>query len=345
MSEYESERLALELQLSDIDASLQLLQDEIDTFENSMSRRLRSNRKRAPERISKQVTALQSSREELQRHLDFINKTRRPQHYNNLIDLTQEQTFPAERDGDVAFLGSVRKNHSITKRKNRPEFIDLTKDVEDWLIYGKFQSGPPTPSQNKQTSSKNNPQDVKRVCTACLEEFHIEETFPGKCEHRYCRDCLRNMFLVSMQDEQLYPPKCCKKPIKPKNMIEILSVQELQAYEEKVIEYSAPDRLYCAYPTCSKFIPKSRIKQEHGRCLSCKRQTHKLCRGLAHPGIDCPNDKELQRVLKIAKSKQWRRCPNCHTMIDRVSGCAHIYCTYAYISYLLSYEVSVANLV
>lgn len=335
----------MELQLSDIDASLQLLQDEIDTFEKSMFRRLRSSRIRVPEEISKQVTALRSSRGEFQRHLDFINKTRLPLHYNNLIDLTQEQKFSAERDGDVTFLGSVRKDHSITKRKNRPEFLDLTKDIEDWLNYGKFQSGPSTPLQNKQASSKGNLQDVKRVCTACLEKFQIEETFPGKCGHRYCRDCLRNMFLVSMQDEQLYPPKCCKKPIKPKNMIEILSVQELQAYEEKVIEYSAPDRLYCAYRTCSKFIPESRIKQEHGKCPSCKRRTHKLCRGLAHPGVDCPNDQELQRVLKIAKSKKWRRCPNCHTMIDRMSGCAHIYCTYAYISYLMFYKILVANLV
>lgn len=332
MTDFRSERLALELQLGEIDATLQILRHEMEALENSIFRRLSFSKRKVPVEMSNRVTTLQFNRQELRKHLDLISKIELPTNYNNSIDLTQEQKYPAEQDGEVTFLGSVQ-------RTDLPEVIDLTRsNAKDRLIYGKSQSRDPTPSQNNQTPPGRNLRDIKRACTACFEKFQIANTFAGKCGHIYCRGCLRNMFLTAVQDEQFYPPKCCKKPLKPKHLIEIMTVQEIQAYEEKGVEYSTVDRLYCAEPTCSKFIPESRIKEEHGKCLACKRKTHKLCRSLAHPGIDCPNDKALQQVLKIAKSKKWMRCPSCRTMVERTSGCAHIYCKYAYISYLFLFK-------
>ncbi|KAK4895971.1 hypothetical protein LTR27_006142 [Elasticomyces elasticus] len=49
-------------------------------------------------------------------------------------------------------------------------------------------------------------------CAACYERD--EDLFPAPaCHHSYCGDCLTNVFRHSMNDEALFPPRCCAQPI------------------------------------------------------------------------------------------------------------------------------------
>jgi hypothetical protein len=84
------------------------------------------------------------------------------------------------------------------------------------------------------------------------------------CGHAYCIDCLKQLFMTSMQDETLMPPRCCRQEIS----IDLarLTPKETEAFNGKLLEYSTKDRLYCSRPTCSAFIPPQLILNNVGTC-------------------------------------------------------------------------------
>lgn len=168
---------------------------------------------------------------------------------------------------------------------------------------------------------------VEKECVSCLEKFQIT-LFTSSCGHEFCRDCIREMFLGAIKDEELYPPRCCGEVVPPGVALRILNYEELRAFSDRAIEWTAKDRLYCAERTCSKFIPPSAIQNELGDCSNCNQQTHLTCRSFAHPGVDCPMDEALHGILEMADDKNWKRCFHCRTMVELEHGCNHITCRY-----------------
>lgn len=134
------------------------------------------------------------------------------------------------------------------------------------------------------------------------------------------------MVLRTIKHEELYPPRCCGHIIPPGTALRVLNYEELCGFSDRALEYMAKDLIYCAVPTCSKFIPPFAIDDDHGTCPACQQKTHLPCRSLKHPGVDCPTDKNLQRVLAMANSSKWQRCFHCHTMVELQQGCNHIQC-------------------
>lgn len=51
----------------------------------------------------------------------------------------------------------------------------------------------------------------------------------------------------------------------------------------------------------------------------CKREAHGV-------GKDCPEDWELERVLKIGEKSGWRRCYKCRNLVELAQGCTHVTC-------------------
>lgn len=51
----------------------------------------------------------------------------------------------------------------------------------------------------------------------------------------------------------------------------------------------------------------------------CKREAHGV-------GKDCPEDWELEQVLKIGEKSGWRRCYKCRTLVELTQGCTHVTC-------------------
>lgn len=180
------------------------------------------------------------------------------------------------------------------------------------------------------------PSRARITCVSCMEQFDKADSFTSPCGHDFCIECIRWLFLGSIKDEELYPPRCCGRVIPPGMAIRILDFRELQEFSARAMEYRAKDRVYCAYPTCSKFIPEFAIKNDHGTCPGCQRLTHIPCRSLAHPRSDCPADQPLQDVLALAEAESWRRCYNCRTMVELNHGCHHITCKYVYHPHFLT---------
>lgn len=177
----------------------------------------------------------------------------------------------------------------------------------------------------RQTPARLNPtRRAIKQCGSCLEDTEI--FFESACGHEFCRDCIRQLFTGAIKDEELYPPRCCGQVIPPGITLRILTYHELRDFSERAIEYAAKDRIYCAEPACSKFIPPSAIHNDHGICPECHQETHVPCRSLAHPGVDCPLDDSLQNVLALAEVESWQRCFNCRTLVELQHGCNHITC-------------------
>lgn len=173
-----------------------------------------------------------------------------------------------------------------------------------------------------------------RKCVSCLDEIHTP-SYTSPCGHEFCLECIKAMFLAATKDEELYPPRCCGETMPPGIALRVLNYKELSAFSERGLEWTAKDRLYCADPTCSKFIPPFAIKDEIGVCPDCKQSTHLICRSLAHPGVDCPMDDALNNVLAMAENEKWKRCFHCKAMVELHHGCNHITCLL--VSYILDH--------
>lgn len=199
----------------------------------------------------------------------------------------------------------VKSSPLRSRRDTKKEIIDLTQD--DFIDL--------TEADNKRTT-----------CVSCFD-MHEATFSAGPCDHQYCRACLRQMLIIAAKNEPQYPPRCCGNPIKTDGVAsKVLSKKELHEYNEKSVEWSTKNRLYCANRKCARFIPPANIEDEHGTCKSCAKITHVTCHLLAHPNVDCPKDEALQGVLKLARSRQWQRCSKCRSMVERTEGCPHITC-------------------
>jgi hypothetical protein len=105
-------------------------------------------------------------------------------------------------------------------------------------------------------------------------------------------------------------------------------VTHMETYLAKIEEFECTDKLYCHVKTCSAFIPVDNRAQRVGTCPKCALKTCKRCKARSHFGRcsaetlnDLNGDKQL---LELAESKQWKQCPSCSTMVERIQGCPHM---------------------
>lgn len=168
----------------------------------------------------------------------------------------------------------------------------------------------------------------KMKCTSCLDE-RDDIAFLGRCGHPFCQECTRRLVL-STRNEALYPPRCCGQVIPPMIVLSVLSYEELQDFSDKAVEYNTQNRVYCADPRCSEFIPHFDVASGNANCPRCSKITHLQCRSLAHPGNDCPVNNEHHKVLEMANTEKWKQCSRCKNMVELLHGCHHITCMYAY---------------
>ncbi|OAX85605.1 hypothetical protein ACJ72_00019 [Emergomyces africanus] len=138
-----------------------------------------------------------------------------------------------------------------------------------------------------------------------------------------------------MATESLFPPKCCLEEIPQRIILDNLDHTRREEFKLKAQEYAIaePHRVYCPEPTCAKWIPPTKLKLKKGGkpaercCPYCRATICTLCRGLAHTNLDdCPKDHGLEATLEEAENHGWRRCYNCHSMVELTAGCRHITC-------------------
>ncbi|PWY92177.1 hypothetical protein BO70DRAFT_367399 [Aspergillus heteromorphus CBS 117.55] len=257
---------------------------------------------------------------------DLAEQDRRYALALGLGDEEQTGTITHDDDDDEDdHVPELRDIDSVPKVQNDDAVSVVMSDLMSRVTISDESASNGEGSSRAMISSQSQISDIQKECVSCLERVHTI-MFRGRCGHEFCRDCVRQMFLGATKDEELYPPRCCGAVVPPGVALRVLHYDELRAFSERAMEWTAKDRLYCADPTCSRFIPPFSIEDELGTCESCKQQTHLTCRSLAHPGIDCPMDEALHTVLEMADSENWRRCFHCQTMVELQHGCNHITC-------------------
>ena len=141
------------------------------------------------------------------------------------------------------------------------------------------------------------------------------------------------MINQSTTDESKMPPRCCTQPIPSSIIKTILTREEQQAFLKAVLQYSTPweSRIFCPNPACGEFIPpRAKLDPKHPfetMCKTCKMRVCLTCKRSAHRlGQDCPEDIELETVLKMGEKSGWRRCYKCRNLVELTQGCTHMTC-------------------
>ncbi|KAF5532505.1 IBR finger domain-containing protein [Fusarium napiforme] len=103
------------------------------------------------------------------------------------------------------------------------------------------------PESSGWASSRKAPET--RECIACNDEFPPLALSQSPCSHEYCRVCLVGLVRSSLQDESLFPPKCCGPAI-PVKQSRWFSPQLVGQFQAKKLEFDTPNRTYCSEPSC-----------------------------------------------------------------------------------------------
>ncbi|KAK0260608.1 hypothetical protein B0A54_15074 [Friedmanniomyces endolithicus] len=164
-------------------------------------------------------------------------------------------------------------------------------------------------------------------CVSCGDDMEFYDVARVPCDHEYCRQCLAQLFDLSMTDETLFPPRCCKNEIPLARVRFFLPTDLAKRFEATYTELSTKDRVYCHHVRCNSFIPATAVDASNdvATCAHCARTTCAICKGSSHTG-DCPNDTALQQLVDIANTEQWQRCLDCKRFVELEQGCNHMTC-------------------
>ncbi|EEH20505.2 hypothetical protein PABG_02736 [Paracoccidioides brasiliensis Pb03] len=190
-----------------------------------------------------------------------------------------------------------------------------------------------TPNPSKGLRDKLRERNTFKECSSCLDDILDKNLLGLTCQHKYCLKCFLQLITTAMKTERLFPPKCCLEEIPSKMVLDNLGSSLREAYKLKTQEFATPerDRWYCPSSTCGRWIPLSKFKKSlksvQKTCPYCRVKVCSLCRGLAHNNLDdCPQDHGLEATLEEAENHGWKRCYNCHSMVELTAGCRHITC-------------------
>ncbi|KAH7179283.1 uncharacterized protein B0J16DRAFT_387116 [Fusarium flagelliforme] len=167
-----------------------------------------------------------------------------------------------------------------------------------------------------------------KACIVCRDDFPEIQTTEVPCFHTLCRTCFVTLINTTLNDESLFPPKCCGQPIPitASNHSRFITESMVTGFEEKKIEFETVDRTYCSNAKCSNFIPPSFTTEDTASCTVCWATTCVRCKRPGHRGL-CPVDDVSQKVLDLEEKRGWKRCVKCGHLIELTLGCNHMVCS------------------
>ncbi|XP_021761771.1 probable E3 ubiquitin-protein ligase RNF217, partial [Chenopodium quinoa] len=180
-------------------------------------------------------------------------------------------------------------------------------------------------------------------CGICMDYKPKTEIFNGLniCNHKFCTDCIIKYVASKIRENHEMvncPDPKCNQAIEPENCSAILPKEVFVRWENVLFEVMIPggQKFYCPYKNCSVLmVDDGGVEVRESECPSCRRLFCARCQVPWHDGLSCEEFLELGKdereredimVMKLAKDKSWKRCPNCKIFVERSDGCVHMTC-------------------
>lgn len=169
---------------------------------------------------------------------------------------------------------------------------------------------------------------------SCRADFKSSKSLHSvSCGHTYCDNCLRSLIHAAMSDESSMPPRCCAQPLPGSVVRDLLSRDAQQEFLKAIVQYSTPwqARVFCSNSSCGEFIPpRQKLDPKYPSnvtCRKCNTRVCLMCKRNAHPtGKDCPEDWELDQVIKTGGKAGWKRCYKCQNLVSQEKESSHMTC-------------------
>lgn len=174
-------------------------------------------------------------------------------------------------------------------------------------------------------------------CKICFTNLEPQEFIYLNCGCLYCVECLNNHFRSGLANKASYPPICCDRlPIDVAAVQGFLDDENMIRYTMVQEEFAAGRPIFCANKECNvDFIGDAaqidlQSDQRMVICYSCALETCARCRELRYAHADnegvleCPDSLALANVKEIAEEENWRRCPGCRFLVEKIDGCDHM---------------------
>ncbi|KAF9668175.1 hypothetical protein SADUNF_Sadunf15G0101700 [Salix dunnii] len=188
-------------------------------------------------------------------------------------------------------------------------------------------------------------------CSICCEDKMSSMMITMKCSHKFCSHCMKTYVDGKIQSSQvpiICPQLGCKYCISINECRSFLPLTSYESLENALAEADIlhSDRIYCPYPNCSVLLDhreclsarESSSSQSDNTCIDCPVCRRFFCVECGvpwHSSMSCEEYQNLPLEERdagditlhlLAQNKRWRRCQQCHRMIELSQGCSHMTC-------------------
>jgi hypothetical protein len=166
-------------------------------------------------------------------------------------------------------------------------------------------------------------------CGICFESCDNSILLRLPCRCLMCIECLARCFDSALESRASFPPKCCGKVLGVHQHIRYLPPTTIDRYIAVADEYKMSDLFYCANKACSAFIRSTFVEDITAMCPKCLEQTCVKCRKLEKEHWkkilrECPVEQEEMIFKALADDENWKSCPRCLAVVERIDGCNHV---------------------
>ncbi|XP_027089088.1 ATP-dependent RNA helicase DEAH12, chloroplastic-like [Coffea arabica] len=195
-------------------------------------------------------------------------------------------------------------------------------------------------------------------CSICCDEKLASMMMTMKCSHKFCSHCMKQYVEDKIQFSQV-PVRCpqlkCKYYLSATECKTFLPVISYQSLEKALADANIlnSDSMYCPYPNCSVLLDPnecsssraSSSSNSENSCVECPVCQRFICVDCGVPWHSSTTCEEYQSLpleerdasditlCHPAQNKRWRRCGQCHRMIELMHGryrmrcwCGHEFC-------------------
>ncbi|KAL8754115.1 MAG: hypothetical protein Q9184_005218 [Pyrenodesmia sp. 2 TL-2023] len=192
---------------------------------------------------------------------------------NITIMVGEESRAAGDREMACRLGGQTAQPHPQMRVLDVDDDILSRLDAFSLDDIGNYNSSAPSPSGSEAGESSawaagRRPRpssDLKRECVACLKTKHGVQ---APCGDHYCRQCTVRLFTDLLQDESLFPVRCCRQDIPLSLVHHFLGSDLARQVEKKAIEKSLIDLFRGAHPLPPRLIGRKESTRSQGTSVT-----------------------------------------------------------------------------